>query len=80
MAEDEDGEKPAKLPVLPKREGGSLYGTTLYVQLFCTYVQRLKYSTSYVRVQEIASLLDQSHPICTAPSSLPFVRCIARPE
>ena len=48
MAEDENGEKPAKLPELPKREGGSLYGTTLYVQLFCTYVQRLKYST-YVR-------------------------------
>jgi hypothetical protein len=41
MAEDEDREKPTKLPVLPKKEGGNLYGTYLYVQ-------RLKYST-YVR-------------------------------
>ncbi|KAH7111542.1 hypothetical protein EDB81DRAFT_354904 [Dactylonectria macrodidyma] len=41
MAEDEDREMPTKLPVLPKKEGGILYGTYLYVQ-------RLKYST-YVR-------------------------------
>ncbi|KAG4253032.1 hypothetical protein FPRO03_14254 [Fusarium proliferatum] len=27
MAEDEDREKPTKLPVLPKKEGGNLYGT-----------------------------------------------------
>lgn len=32
MAEDEDREKPTKLPVLPKKEGGHLYGTYLYVQ------------------------------------------------
>jgi len=32
MAEDEDREKPTKLPVLPKKEGGNLYGTYLYVQ------------------------------------------------
>jgi ABC-type phosphate transport system auxiliary subunit len=32
MAEDEDREKPTKLPVLPKKEWGNLYGTYLYVQ------------------------------------------------
>jgi hypothetical protein len=40
----------ARTQLLPKKEGGNLYGTVLYVQKSCTYVQlpKIQYVRTYV--------------------------------
>ncbi|KAJ0122848.1 Uncharacterized protein HZ326_31567, partial [Fusarium oxysporum f. sp. albedinis] len=43
MAEDEDREKPTKLPVLPKKEGGNLYGT-YFIKLFTMTIDYSKWN------------------------------------